>query len=621
MCHSDSELYCKSTRLFIEGKEASSHNIKTHWRVLNKSHPLGSSYIASSMSKLSYSSNSNSSSTFNSRSDDRTEFFNDEENSHSEFHSSKSDPDCCLFVASLVSSKAENELAKSVGKHFSQWGKLVDVKVMKDSMNRPYGFVQYDLKEDAKIALEKSINTVIDGRHIRVEKARVNRTIFLYHLSAIKTIEQTVNMVSRFGELENAKILNTSDVENKNCGFFKFKYREDAIKAYSYFYSRSTIGVEWATFLEKTHRVFDFSSIFIGNLPANITRNDLEQRFKACGDIVYIHIFPRGSTSFSFIKFKDYTMSIKAIEAQNGAVIEENNLKVFFRKISFKQHNKCQNHANFSPKYYCSPKYNYTQHYKYKNTHEAIDRDSENNIAKEQLGVDGYKRQNTNYENHSSHRNFNRYNVSSNPGSFQQANGYSYKLEFNNGNREYTHQRKNSGEEYQYHETSNFPCNQQMMVPYTPYLNPAFTNASQSAVGSPQTPVFYPPYPSYFSPAISGNNNMASMQYSYYSTPILKQLPDGSYASIVSYSNEHYNQHNSNILPQYQVPPSPLMLPPPQIPSTPAGTYHSSQHINNDQSSNGCYTINAKTASFLDRKPNISSERKSNARSIYDRKL
>jgi RNA recognition motif-containing protein len=621
MYHSDSELYYKSEYLFIKGKGAPNHNIKTYWRVLNESCPLGSSNVAKSANRLSYSSNSNSDSTLGSRYEDRTEIFNYEENNHSDFHSSKSDPDCCLFVASLVSSKAENELARSVSKHFSQWGKLVDVKVMKDSMGRPYGFVQYKLKEDAKIALEKSINTIINGRHIRVEKARVNRTIFLYNLSAVKSVEQTVNMVSRFGELEDAKILNTSDVESKNCGFFKFKYREDAIKAYSYFYSHSTIAVEWATFLEKTHRVFDFSSIFIGNLPANITRNDLEQRFKAYGDIIYIHIFPRGATSFSFIKFKDYNMSIKAIEAQNGAVIKENSLKVFFRKIRFKQQNKFLNESNFFSKYYCSPKYNSTQSCPYEDTYETIDRGSENNDGKGKQDIKEDKRQNANYVNPSYHKNYNRCNMSTSPEIFQQTSGYSCKPEFNDCSKRYNCQRKNSDDEYQDHESSNFSYSQQIIMPFTPYLNPAFTDTSQSAACSPQTPLFYPPYSPYFSTAISGNNNTAGMQYSYYSTPILKQLPDGSYAPMASYPNEYYSQRNSNVIPQYQVPPSPLMLPPPQVSSTPVGIYHSIQRVNNEQSSNGCSTINAKATSILNRKPNISSESKGDTRPIYGRKL
>lgn len=61
-------------------------------------------------------------------------------------------------------------------------------------MQRPYSFVQFEVSiflfyglslskiknfDDAKRALREAHNTVIDGRHIRVEKARVNRTLYI----------------------------------------------------------------------------------------------------------------------------------------------------------------------------------------------------------------------------------------------------------------------------------------------------------------------------------------------------------------------------------------------------------------------------------------------------------
>ncbi|KAG4303055.1 hypothetical protein PCK1_000721 [Pneumocystis canis] len=79
-------------------------------------------------------------------------------------------PAACLFVASLSSSRTDEQLCISVTNHFRKWGNLLNVKVLKDWMQRPYSFVQFENFDDAKRALREAHNTVIDGRHIRVEK-------------------------------------------------------------------------------------------------------------------------------------------------------------------------------------------------------------------------------------------------------------------------------------------------------------------------------------------------------------------------------------------------------------------------------------------------------------------
>ncbi|KAJ1514710.1 hypothetical protein HMI55_004440 [Coelomomyces lativittatus] len=57
----------------------------------------------------------------------------------------KGEPKACLFVASLNAQRTDEQLTESVTKHFCKWGKLMNVKVMKDWMHRPYAFVQYNV--------------------------------------------------------------------------------------------------------------------------------------------------------------------------------------------------------------------------------------------------------------------------------------------------------------------------------------------------------------------------------------------------------------------------------------------------------------------------------------------
>ena len=50
-----------------------------------------------------------------------------------------------FFFGSLTKGKNDEELNVSVSKHFEQWGSLLNVKVLKDWMGRPYAFVQFEV--------------------------------------------------------------------------------------------------------------------------------------------------------------------------------------------------------------------------------------------------------------------------------------------------------------------------------------------------------------------------------------------------------------------------------------------------------------------------------------------
>ena len=49
------------------------------------------------------------------------------------------------YLFSLDATKSKEYLQQIVSKHFSQWGKLLCVKVLRDWANRPYSFVQYEV--------------------------------------------------------------------------------------------------------------------------------------------------------------------------------------------------------------------------------------------------------------------------------------------------------------------------------------------------------------------------------------------------------------------------------------------------------------------------------------------
>lgn len=61
-------------------------------------------------------------------------------------HAYKGLPQACLFVASLSSARTDAQLQESVTEHFQKWGNILNVKVLKDWMQRPFAFVQFEVR-------------------------------------------------------------------------------------------------------------------------------------------------------------------------------------------------------------------------------------------------------------------------------------------------------------------------------------------------------------------------------------------------------------------------------------------------------------------------------------------
>lgn len=76
-------------------------------------------------------------------------------------------------------------------------------------------------------------NTILDNRHIRVEQAKVNRTLFIAKFQRNTSDRLLKEILERHGPVEELTILqNYATGKPKGCGFVKYKYREDAIRAY-----------------------------------------------------------------------------------------------------------------------------------------------------------------------------------------------------------------------------------------------------------------------------------------------------------------------------------------------------------------------------------------------------
>ena len=76
-----------------------------------------------------------------------------------------------LYVSNLSYNTEEQDLESK----FQQFGTIRSIKIIKDSntrKSRGFGFVTFEEPKDAEKAIEKLNSTDIDGREIRVERAR-----------------------------------------------------------------------------------------------------------------------------------------------------------------------------------------------------------------------------------------------------------------------------------------------------------------------------------------------------------------------------------------------------------------------------------------------------------------
>ncbi|KAJ1554001.1 hypothetical protein HK405_006289 [Cladochytrium tenue] len=248
-------------------------------------------------------------------------------------------PQACLFVANLNSARSDEELYEGVHAFFVRWGPLFSVKVHRDLSTRPSAFVQFYRIADAKRAMQEATGSLLDSRPIRIEQAKVNRTLFLKFGSHF-TYEQILGVLEEHGPVEHLSILHDKETGlSKGCGFAKFFSREHAIKAFLAIRRNRLWTVDWATKIDK-ERVVDLNSIFVGKINQElVTEEELRRRFSRYGEIESVQLwnrFPRGATSrpaFAFVRFVDEKVAEIAIEEENGSSWLDRIIKVQYREV------------------------------------------------------------------------------------------------------------------------------------------------------------------------------------------------------------------------------------------------------------------------------------------------
>ncbi|TIB86175.1 hypothetical protein E3Q19_04005 [Wallemia mellicola] len=158
-------------------------------------------------------------------------------------------PKAALFCANLPEQFRDDELKYKLTQLFSKFGKVHHVKLNRDKQNSALSFNFKLHSTQADLALNKSNKLYLKDRLLRVERARVNRSLRISSPSIDSTAIEA--FFSRHGEIEfflagPSKALVPEESANQGEYVIRFKYRDDCMAAWFNHRQSSLFKLSWA---------------------------------------------------------------------------------------------------------------------------------------------------------------------------------------------------------------------------------------------------------------------------------------------------------------------------------------------------------------------------------------
>lgn len=272
-----------------------------------------------------------------------------------------------LYVGNLDASVTEDLLLAL----FGQIGLIRSCKIIRETGNDPYAFLEFESHQAAATALGAMNKRVFLDREMKVNWATSpgnqpkqdtsqHHHIFVGDLSPEIETETLREAFAPFGEISNCRIVrDPQTLKSKGYAFVSFIKKEEAENAIAsmngqWLGSRS-IRTNWSTrkpppkdgFL-KPHRSTNLkttfeeiynqtsstnTTVYCGGFPPNILTDDMiYKHFKVFGAIQDLRLFK--DKGYVFIKFLAKESAARAIEATHNMDIEGHTVKCFWGKES-----------------------------------------------------------------------------------------------------------------------------------------------------------------------------------------------------------------------------------------------------------------------------------------------
>lgn len=173
-------------------------------------------------------------------------------------------------------------------------------------------------------------HTVLNRRKLRLEKARVNRTLFISRWPRELVPSEIQDILETFGPVEDVNLLKHRGTDTlKGTGFVKYRYRDEAIQAFTGLRHNFKWTVDWAAQYPTTppsisgvnlsgyggRRVssgeLDLNTLFFGNLDSSVTQEFLLERVSEFGPVESVQLIRKAGMSFVFINLSHILHSKK----------------------------------------------------------------------------------------------------------------------------------------------------------------------------------------------------------------------------------------------------------------------------------------------------------------------
>lgn len=240
-----------------------------------------------------------------------------------------------LYVGDLSSDITESLLYDI----FNAVGPVASVRVCRDAATRRslgYAYVNFHRIEDAERALDTLNFTNIKNRPCRIMWCHRDPTlrktgqgnIFINHLDKSIDNKQLAEYFSIFGNILSCKVSTRGAGESLGYGFVHFEAEESAVNAIAKVDGKMIAGkkVSVAPFKSKKERgsVKSFTNVFVKNLPAETTKEQLHELFAAYGtinsSIISIGLSdPKNARAHGFVNFETAEQAAAAVEALNNS--------------------------------------------------------------------------------------------------------------------------------------------------------------------------------------------------------------------------------------------------------------------------------------------------------------
>jgi polyadenylate-binding protein len=225
---------------------------------------------------------------------------------------------------------------------FKAVGPVASIRVCRDAVTRRslgYAYVNFHNVVDAERALDTLNYTLIKGRPCRImwshRDPSVRRSgqgnVFIKNLDKSIDNKALYDTFSAFGNILSCKVVTDPKGNSKGYGFVHYETKEAADGAINKVNGMLLNGkiVYVGPFIPKKERIpgtdpDKFTNIYIKNLPANFTEDDLRRDFGAFGAIqsaVIIKDTKDTARAFGFVNYNEHENAQKAVDEMNGKTI------------------------------------------------------------------------------------------------------------------------------------------------------------------------------------------------------------------------------------------------------------------------------------------------------------